>query len=284
MIQALVNKVAQSLVTLNSEWLTEIRTLGYLQRRPEGDIVTTDGLQDIGLTDREGNSGFIRFESDINFNVQEMSPSTRYSSCEPIGHRFSVDLRLVVVANTEVPQDLPFALSVQMASIRFTDEEFKNRNVAVRAISGGSHTMANVKTETGKETLNNENAVVFVKFRIYFDYKQNCEAINIPITMNRCEDDNYTDYGCYQLCEGVTLNQNATYTGDMVLHTYFNGISVDQTFEVVIGEPIVVPTENLNADYEFIIELFDNNGERVTIKSNAPTPDDYDSFKIKVTP
>ncbi len=282
MIQALVNKIATSLVTLNATWLTEIRSLGYLQRRPEGDYVTTDGLRDIGLTDREGNSGYIRFESDQNVTVSELSE--RYSSCEPIGQRFSVDLRLVVVAKMDLPQDLPFALSVQLASIRFTEDEFKHNNVRARALAFGSHSMANVKTETGKEDLNNENSVVYVRFRIYFDFRQNCDANNIPIEMSNCISEDFVDFGCVQLCEDITLYQDAEYTGLMTLRTIFNGTVVTQSFDVVTDEPIVIPTDNLNADYVFIIELFDAEGVQVMILSNDPTPDEHESVKIKIMP
>lgn len=99
-----------------------------------------------------------------------------------------------------------------------------------------------------------------------------------------CENTDFTDYGCVQLCDGVVLNQDSTYTGVMSLKTYFNGIQVNKAFDVVQNEPITIPTEDLNANYQYIIELYNESGVLVEVMSNDPTPTLHEALRITVTP
>jgi hypothetical protein len=284
MINALVNKVATSLVTLNSDWLTEIRTVGYLTKISDSDYVTTDGLQGIGLTDTKGNSGYIRFSNDINFRIQEMPESQRRSSCSVLGQTIALDLTLVLLINSPVPEDVVFGLIVQMNTITFTEDPYKGRNVKIRASSGSSNSVYTTNKETGKQQASNELRAVSIDFRVMFDWMQNCDNTNIRITMDNCISDDFVDYGCIQLCENLTMEQDATYTGNMTMRTAMNGVTIIRTFEVETGEDIELPTETLTAGYSYIIQLFDEDGEMIEIQSNDPTPSLHESIKLQVNP
>lgn len=283
MIKSLIDTVATKLVTLNT-WLSEVRAGGYLQKA-NGDISIIDRYKnEIGITDKRGNSGYIRYRSDQNYTVQELPSSERYSSCEIIGQRIAINLRLILVVQSTIPEDIAFLLTVQMNSFQFDTPEFNGKNVRVRVQSAGTNTLANVLTETSQNDLNNDNEVIYIDFQILFDWNQRCDIYNIPIEMecNDCLEP--LDLGCKQYCETLELSQVSTYTGIVTLKTMFNGVSIIRSIDVVDGESISIDLEEFTPDYEYSVSLYNVEGDLIPIQDESPTPVEYDCFKLKVTP
>ena len=273
MINEIVDIIASNLVTDN-DWLSEIRSIGYLNRI-NGITSVTDTMKEIGLNDREGNSGYIRFENDRNFSIRE-SPN-QYSSC---GKSIEITylMTLVIAAKTAIPESVALMLAVQFKELNF-DTEYPANNVIVYAISGGSNSQSVVPKESGSDQWNQNYRALYVDFSIQFTWDKNCNQIPITMACDNCT--NILDLGCVDHCETHGIGVNATYTGTMTLKTIFNGVSVTQSFDVEYGEEIEIPLEYLNEDYEFNIQLFDIGGEIITKTVDAV---EYDCFKIKILP
>lgn len=271
MITDIIDRVSSQLLQSNY-WLSEIRSIGYLNTI-SGDKSVTDGLNEIGITDRSGNSGYIRFNSDQNFTVEE---STAYSGCKVMS-KFTYFMRLVVVAKTDVPENITMLLAAQFAKMTFTG--YEANAVKVRARSGGSNSMSVVKNESGQDQENVNYRALYIDFTVQFLWNYDCDQIEIDMACSTCT--NPLDLGCHQHCETVAIGTNALHTGTYTIKTSFNGVAVAQTFSATKNTEIEIPLENLNENYQFDIRIFDPNGDEITI--GLPS-EDYDCIRITVTP
>jgi hypothetical protein len=272
MIKELIEDVARQLVVLNASWLSEVRTIGYVQSTTEGKVIT-DQLNEIGITDVRGNSGYIRFQTDQNFTREEITRRT--TSCNFTSSKYTYRLRLIVVATTETPEDLSLLLSTQINSFAYT-----GNNVRTRVTGGGSHS-ANIVKEEGGSDWNPNYRAIYVDFTLSFDWRNDCDQIAIKMNCDNCT--STYDLGCIQHCKEVELETVATYTGVATLNTQFNGIVVTQSFDVTEGDPITVPMDGLNENYEYNIQLRDEDGEIIELTFGSPS-ENYDCFKIKTQP
>jgi len=278
MIREIVTEIARQLVSANS-WLSEIRVLGYMQQVDDTKAVL-DGESEIGLTDKSGNSGYIRFASDTNFQAEE--DTARMGGCA-INQRITYGMRMVVAAKTEVPENIALLLTVQLAGLSFN--QYPQNRVKVRARQGGTNTFSIVKNESGDETWNNQYKAIYLDFIIQFNWQQNCNEINIETDMICDNCSSILDLGCIQRCEEASVGMDATYTGQMSLKTIFNGVQVVSSFDVVEGEDIQIPLTSLNDDYEFNIQLLNSEGNPINIVLEDPSDSTvYDCVKIKVIP
>ena len=273
MINQIINIIASNLVSRNT-WLSEIRSIGYLNVI-NGQKTITDTFKEIGITDTSGNSGYIRFQNDINFVVRNLL--NQMTGCRHL-KEITYAMELVLAVKTAVPESVALLIAMQLDEIPF-GSEFDGYNVKVAAKQGGSNSVQIVQRESGGNQWNDEYRAMFVDFTIQFTWDKNCDQIPIDMACETCE--NPLDLGCKQHCEIVGIGTDATYTGEMTLKTIFNGVQVTQIFEVTEGEEISIPLENLNENYEFNIQLFDAEGEAVLI--GLPS-EDYDCVKIKVIP
>lgn len=275
MISELISDLARQLVVLNTSWLSEIRSIGYLNKFEDRTIVS-DGDNEIGITDASGNSGYIRFVNDRNFTVEEI---TSYTSCRTAS-RFTYYLRLIIVAKTTTPENLSLLLSTQINSIQINSMSLSGDNVKSRSTGGGSNSINIVRGE-GAEQTNSTFRTVYVDFTISFDWRKDCDQIPIIMACDNCT--NIYDIGCIQHCLEVTLETNSSYTGTATLNTFFNGTVITQSFDVAIDEPIVVPMAGLNENYEYNIQLMDSDGEVITLTFGSPSQE-YDCFSVKLMP
>ena len=252
MTTEIINQIAESLLSSN-DWLSEIRSIGYLSR-PTGEganskLVVTDGEREIGITDREGNSGYIRFRSDQNFRVQKI---TAYTSCYP-SSRYIYDLRLIVVVKTTAPENIAMLLSTQLNSMRPTI----GSQTRVDVQSGGTNSLSVVKNEGGEQWNNNYRAM-FIDFNMSFDWRDDCSLIVTDMACDNCV--NIYDLGCFPHCDLIGIGQNSNQTGIWTLNTIFNGTSIIQEFAVVSGQEIKIPLSGLNESYQFNIQIKNTSG------------------------
>jgi len=275
MIRELISDVARQLVTENSGWLSQIRTLGYLQRESILDardkLIVTDGENEIGITDVRGNSGYIRFRADQNFTRDDIAS---YTSCAS-SSRYNYFLRLVVVAKTGTPENVSLLLSTQLNSFVYAGDNFKTR-----VTGGGSHSV-NISKAEGIDQLNNTYRVMYLDFTLSFDWRKDCDQIPFEMDCDNCL--NIYDMGCMQHCGDIELEQVSDFTGTATLNTFFNGNTIVQSFPVTEGETVVIPMDGLNENYEYNIQLKDSAGEVITLVFGSPE-ENYDCFKIKLTP
>lgn len=276
MIREIIDSISTQLVQSNS-WLSEIRSVGYLNRQSienaRDKFVVTDGIKEIGITDRSGNSGYIRFSSDQNFTTEE---SMQYAGCQ-VMTRFTYFMRLVIVAKTELPENITLLLASQLSKLSFAG--YESNSVKVRARSGGSNSMAVVQNESGQNQENVNYRTLYIDFTIQFLWNYDCDQIEIDMACDTCT--NPLDLGCHQHCETVSIGTNALHTGNYTIKTSFNGVAVTQTFSATKNTEIQIPLENLNENYQFDIRIYDPFGEEITI--GLPS-EDYDCIRITVTP
>lgn len=270
MISELITDLARQLVVLNASWLSEIRSVGYMNTIDDK-IIISDGENEIGITDTEGNSGYIRFAKDQNFTVSQIKS---YTSCRT-ARNFKYYLQLTIVAKTSTPENLTLLLSTQIHSMNFTGD-----NVVAEVTGGGSNSISVAKKEGITQT-NSTYRAVYLDFTLSFDWRKDCDQIPITMACDNCT--NIYDFGCLQHCLEVTLGTNSSYTGTATLNTFFNGTVITQSFDVTVDEPIVVPMDGLNENYEYNIQLMDSDGEVIVLTFGSPS-EEYDCFKIKLLP
>lgn len=285
MITGLISEISQQLVTENAAWLSEVRAIGYMTKS-EDRLVITDGENEIGITDREGNSGYIRFmEGGDNFSVTEIPA---YTSCKNV-FRYTYRLRLVIVAKTNTPENLSLLLASQLNGMTFSDKSAKVR------VSGGGTNSVQVSLAEGSEQINPNFRVLYLNFTLQLDLRGDCE---IPVQM-ACEPcDNFYDLGCVKHCKTITVHAHVEYTGTATLNTFFNGIMVTQSFEVTETEDLEIPMTGLNENYEYIIQIRDEDGEIIPLffdhghdenghghgGGQGHDGHEYECFKIQLVP
>lgn len=273
MINQIINIIASNLVSRNT-WLSEIRSIGYLNI-VNGQKTITDTFKEIGITDITGNSGYIRFQNDVNFVVRNVP--NPMSGCRHF-KEITYAMDLVLAVKTAIPENVALLIAMQLDDIAF-GSTYHSNHIIVSAKQGGTNSVAIVQKESGSEQWNQDYRAMFIDFTIQFTWDKNCDQIPLDMACDTCE--NPLDLGCKQHCEIIGIGTDSLYTGTMTLKTIFNGVQVTQTFDVVEGSEISIPLENLNENYEFNIQLFDAEGEPVLI--GLPS-EDYDCVKIKVIP
>lgn len=271
MIAEIIQELSTELVTINASWLSEIRAVGYMVSGEAGKIVEIDGLES-GVTDRSGNSGYIRHMEGANFSVEQIPT---FNSCVSAS-RYTFRMRLVVVAKTSTPENVAVLLSTQLNNFEYSAD----KSVKVRVSQGGSNSYSVVQNEGG-EQINNEYRAIYLDFTIAFDWRKDCDQISVTMNCTNCT--TVYELGCKQHCESIELPVDSEYTGTATLNTNFNGVMVSQSFEVTTGEPITVPMAGLNEDYEYNIQLRNEEGEVITLSIGSPSVD-YDCFSVKLMP
>lgn len=281
MITEIVNTIAAKLVLTNSAWLKQIRSLGYLAKTEAETVIYDQEVKEIGLDDRNGNSGYIRFGSDQNFTVNPIP-----AKVSKYAYQYKYALRLVIVVKTDYPANINYLLSLQLNHLDLGSCTYATgtaSNIMVQTASGGSNTIANAKNESGVEIKNNNYKVVYIDFVVKFDDHNSCDFTQKIILPMECGCASILDLECVGSCDDITIPIVSLYTGDATVRTIFNGNYVTIPVEVVTGEEIVVNAEHLNADYTFNLQVFNEDGEQLTY-SEDPSGTVYDCFQIKIIP
>lgn len=277
MISTIIKSIASQLVTVNSEWLEQIRTVGYFNQS-DSDNITNEECKEIGLDDRNGNSGYIMFRGNQNFSV---SPISSISSTQR-AFQYRYSMRLVVVIKTNYPVDINYLLSLQLNHL-FAQKcrwDFGTAsNIVVQTTGGGSNTVFNSKEESGKPDINTNYKIVYLDFNIQFNDNNRCnfeEKIRLPMDCN-CE--NILDLGCTDSCNSFEMPFSSA--EEITLFTEFNGNVVSKAIEINTSGNIVIDPSFLNADYTYNFHFVNSEGERVTYEVDGTV---YDCFKIKIQP
>jgi len=275
MIQALVTDIAQKLLTANSEWLFSIKTIGQLSKGVEGNYVSDEDFNEIGLTDIRNNSGYIRQRSDV---AMTMSEAPRITS--NVGYTYSIPYRLVMAIKATNTTDILFLLTRQLRAITYVSY-LDLMNVKCQVIQGGNNTRNIHLTETGKEQTNIEYRVIYVDFNLIFtDYKECDLTDNIETPMD-CECTNVFKLGCASTCDTITIEVEAT-TESVIVETQMNGSIHSFNVEQEVGENISIPLEIFNENYTHILKIYDGD-HRVTYQPD-PSGVEYDCFSIEIKP
>ena len=275
MIQALVTDISQKLLTANSEWLSSIKTIGFLSKGPEGNYVSDEEFNEIGITDIRNNGGYIRQRSDVAMTVSEAPRIT-----SKVGYTYTIPFRLVIALKATNTTDILFLLTRQLRGITYTS--FQDlMNVKCQVTQGGNNTRSIVVTETGKEITNNEYRVIYVDFNLTFTDYKNCELTENIETPMDCECTNIFKLGCASTCDTLTIEVEAT-DDSVIVETQMNGSIHSFVVEQSIGEQIEIPLEIFNENYTHIFKVYMNN-ERVTY-SPDPSGITYDCFSIEIKP
>jgi len=275
MIQALVTDIAQKLLTANSEWLFSIKTIGQLSKGVEGNYVSDEDFNEIGLTDIRNNSGYIRQRSDV---AMTMSEAPRITS--NVGYTYSIPYRLVMAIKATNTTDILFLLTRQLRAITYVSY-LDLMNVKCQVIQGGNNTRNIHLTETGKEQTNIEYRVIYVDFNLIFtDYKECDLTDNIETPMD-CECTNVFKLGCASTCDTITIEVEAT-TESVIVETQMNGSIHSFNVEQEVGENISIPLEIFNESYTHILKIYDGD-HRVTYQPD-PSGVEYDCFSIEIKP
>lgn len=80
------------------------------------------------------------------------------------------------------------------------------------------------------------------------------------------------------VCGDVDFDVLAQVAGTHKLITEFLGIQITIENEFGIGDKITFPTDQLNENFQYTVELFDPNGAKILIRKNDI---DYDCFKFR---
>lgn len=274
MIRELIQDVAEYMMQKNSTWLTQVRSVGYLNRSTDKtDYISTAELEEIGLTDKFGNSGYIRFRNKQDFTVRK---SVSMVSCES-SYRYTFPLRYVFLVDSVNISDLIFLSSIQLQQYSTTAFE-SIKNVKVVPMGGNSNTIDVIKQETNTAAVNNTYRAGFIDFNLEFDIAELCDTIQLPMN---CNCNNVYDLGCVTMCDNIDTEIIAELSGDYTLVTEFNGATVSLKFEGEVSKPLLIPTDGLNADYMFDIAIYDPAGERVTFEREGI---EYNCVKVKINP
>ena len=272
----IIKTVASEILRINSEWLSEIRSVGYLVRGTDETIIQGEELEEIGLSDRNGQSGYIRMRQNESFFTSVLPPVTSDST----GLRYFLPLRIVLLVKTHLALDVSVMISRQLNALNISDNNGV-RNIKASNLRGFSNSQIIYKEESGGNQLNNEYRVAAVDFSLSFDDYTNCDVPIIPeLTMN-CRCTNVFDLGCHKSCDTLEIDVEATHD-NVVVSTKFNGTLVEFNAAQTVGENILIPLSNLNEDYLHTLELY-MNGEQVTYQPE-PSGTIYDCFKIKTLP
>ena len=278
MITELIASLGSNLIT-ELGWIDQIRTVGYFRKTKDGDvvkhIVTDPDNEEIGITDTQGNSGYIRFRQDVNILSQQIPAITTSVRA----FRYTVPCKLVLVGKGI---DAFEATAQIMAAInKFSPVAPSGlNNVYFTTTQGSSHSEAVHKGETGVEQQEGSFRVVAVDFNLTFDDYTGCALTNTQTDMSNCNCTNVLELPCVGHCDTITLEVNSGDFTTATVVTSFNGSRVEFNIETTNGQPIAFSAENLNADYQFTFQVIQN-GEVLT---QTVEDVEYDCFKIKIEP
>lgn len=276
-IRDLLNSLGSHLVS-NSGWIDQIRTVGYFRKIQDENgtafTVTDSDINDIGITDTQGNSGYIRFRQDTNIQSQEI----RSLATGERAFKYSVPCRIVVLGKDI---DELAALGGLMTMInRYNASPIQGvNNILFTARGGSSHSEQVHASETGKEQNNPTYRTIMVDFDLTLEDYTGCAFTVNENSMNSCFCQNILDLGCVGHCDDITIDAQAG-EGNAFVITNFNGSRVEFAIETTEGEDFSFNAENLNADYTFVFEIVEN-GEPVTVTVDGT---EYDCFRVKIEP
>lgn len=268
-MKELIEKIASDIL-LRNRYLSQIRTTGYLSRAQDGNYVYNEELQEIGLNDTKGNSGYIRYRSDNNLSIVK---TERFGG---VTNECTIPLRLVILVDTENASNILLSLANYLNGY-FIDEFNSMQSVTCEYVGGGTNTKANHVAETGKEILNNNFKVIYVDFNLKFRDANFCEPNQNE--MKPCNCTNVLDLGCVSSCDDIELDLNIE-AGTVVVSTEFNGSTVELRLLNQTEGKVVIPSGSLNEDYTFILEVYQGT-ERIDKEMDGVT---YDCFQIKIKP
>lgn len=99
-----------------------------------------------------------------------------------------------------------------------------------------------------------------------------------------CE--NTYNMGCVSLCSsGIELPVEALSTEQHSVNLSFNGMIHSFVVDGVLGQPIAVPTELINEDYEYSVQVKNSSGEILQYEVEGESPVvQYDCFKFRTRP
>ena len=274
MITQLIENVASFIKSSNVQWLQQVRTLGHLSRSQNGPVVLTDELEEIGLTDVRGNSGYIRFRNDQGWSSQSIPSVTG----EP-AYRYVFGLKLVVLVKESNPTDLGLLLTRQLNSYNVLSSG-QAKNIRCIATGGSSNTLTVMKGENGADDTNVTYRLFMVDFNLQFDDHQICnfdESVNnIPMPCNCTQT---LELPCVGSCGTILTGFTAT-AQTLTVVSGFNGnrIEFDHVHE---GGEVEIDAQLLNADYTFIIQILDAEGEPLEQTVETVT---YNCVSVKIEP
>jgi len=272
LIREIANTLSSSLLA-NNLWLTQIRILGYLKRISVADgrdsFIVIGNDEQIGLTDIKASSGYIRFRGDI-----QMAEGKKLNSCSRLD-RVTIPLRLVVVAKTDTPENIAWALATQIGATTFSLNSQLVSFIPVQA-SGDSH--KNVLEETGVSQWNAELRVFVVDFIAEFQWQSDCP---LPVTYpDMCNCTLTLNLGCFTSCD--LIDTGIAQSGVVTMQAPFNGVTQVVTISDGPSEDnIIVDTSVLNEAYTYTVQFFDSDGEVITRTVDGTI---YDCFKFEITP
>jgi hypothetical protein len=274
MITQLIENVASFIKSSNVQWLTQVRTLGHLSRSQNGSVVLTDELEEIGVTDIEGNSAYIRFRNDQGWSSQNITSVTG----DP-AYRYVFSLKLVVLVRGSNPTDLGLLLTRQLNSYSLLSSDQAN-NVRCIATGGSSNTLTVMKGENGADDANVSYRLFMIDFNLQFDDHQICnfdESVNnIPMLCNCTQT---LELPCVGSCSEISTGFEAS-EQILTVVSGFNGNRIEFDIEHGGGE-VILDASLFNADYTFIIQILDAEGVILTQEVEEVT---YNCVSVKIEP
>lgn len=274
MITGLIDNVAGFIKSNNSQWLNQVRTLGHLSRSQNGSVVLTDELEEIGVTDIEGNSAYIRFRNDQGWTSQTITSVTG----EP-AYRYVFSLKLVVLIRESNPTDLGLLLTRQLNSYSILSLG-QATNIRCIASGGSSNTLTVMKGENGADDANVTYRLFMIDFNLQFDDHQICnfdESVNnIPMPCNCTQT---LELPCVGSCSTILTGFEAD-EQTLTVVSGFNGNRIE--FDIAHeGGEVVLDASLFNADYTFIIQILDSEGAALeqTIEEVV-----YNCVSVKIEP
>lgn len=276
MVTEIINNTCSWLLGVNSAWLNQIRSVGYLNRSSDGVTITDDEVKEIGLTDIALNSAYVRFRNDENFGCTEIPSITS----DP-AYSYVFALRLVcLVKNDLAPIDVNLLLARQLNTY-YLLEFSQVKNIRCKVVGGGSNTLSIVKNESGGDTSNVTYRAFYIDFNLRFDDYSSCDQINSINNIMPCNCTNTLDLPCVGSCDDITIELSEVVAGDYRVVTSFNGGRAEFTTTQEAGTEFTFNASNLNADYTFELQIFNPDGELVTKTVEAV---EYDCFRVKIEP
>ena len=80
------------------------------------------------------------------------------------------------------------------------------------------------------------------------------------------------------VCDSIDMGIGAAIPGTYKLVMYFLGMRISIEKEFIVGQQIIFPLEGLNEEFEFISELYDPIGDKLTKIIDGV---EYNCFKFK---
>jgi hypothetical protein len=251
----------------------QIRSVGYLSKAQDSNYVYNEELEEIGLTDRMGNSGYVRFRSDNNLQ------GTKTERFGPVMTTYNVPLRLVLMMEQENNASTSLLTVARIVNNIYIQQHGELQTITCEYIGGGSNTKANHLAETGKEITNNNYRIIYADFNVNFLAGEVC-SITPNEMNNQCNCTSVLSLGCAPSCDDVTIELDVETGDEVIMSTMFNGSTVEARIEVTESGKVTVPSGTLNEDYLFKLEFY-RGVDQLTKEVEGTT---YNCFEIKINP